>query len=264
VLKKSHALVLGVATAGLIGFGAPMAGAATMSGPSSLANVSNNQIPIQICGNDVYGNVIGGQVPVEGDALVASLLSPSAVTKAKAVNNRGCAVYEVQQNSHDNEGSTLVNVAGNQIPVQVCGNDIFINGIGGQVPLYGLAGAISGLSPASYTKAVAVNNRGCESMNDQQNGHRDGKDGMDGSWQGTKGSHGTHGTCPCKSKNGMKAGAVTSNVAGTPANGDDVNSNVAGHPVNGGGITSGLSGITSGLQGTKGLQGATKGLQVSK
>ena len=39
-------------------------------------NVSNNQVPIQACGNDAYGNVIGGQVPVEGNALVGSLLSP--------------------------------------------------------------------------------------------------------------------------------------------------------------------------------------------
>ena len=247
MLKKSHALVLGVATAGLIGFGAPMAGAATVSGPSSLVNVSNNQIPIQICGNDVYGNVIGGQVPVEGDALVASLLSPGSVTKAKAVNNRGCSVYDIQQNSHDNDGSTLVNVAGNQVPVQVCGNDIFINGIGAQVPLYGLDGALSVLSPAAITKSTAVNNQGCESMNVQQDGHRN---GSDPSWTGT---HGT--TCPCKDKNAVNGGMNTAKMAGTPADQNAVNSNVAGHPVNGGGLTSGLSGVTGGL---------TNGLQASK
>ena len=80
MVKKTHALALTVATAGLLGFAAPMASAATMSGPSSLVNVSNNQVPAQVCGNDVYGNIIGGQVPVEGNALVASLLSPGSVT----------------------------------------------------------------------------------------------------------------------------------------------------------------------------------------
>src|ERR1700756_1991655 len=92
MLKKTHALALTVATAGLLGFAAPMASAATMSlggHPHSVVNVSNNQVPVQACGNDVYGNIIGGQVPVEGNALVASLLSPGSVTKAKAINNRG-------------------------------------------------------------------------------------------------------------------------------------------------------------------------------
>jgi hypothetical protein len=262
VLKKSHVLVLGVATAGLIGFGAPMAGAATVSGPSSLVNVSNNQIPIQICGNDVNLNGLGVQVPAEGDALVASLLSPGSVTKGKTVNNRGCVVYDVQQNGDDDEGSTLVNVAGNQIPVQVCGNDVNGNLLGIQVPLEALGILVPVLSPGSVNMNKVVNNRGCVSLNDQQNGHRDGKDG---SWQGDKGNWGNKGNkgCPCH-KNGVNEGAVTSNVAGTPANGNAVNSNVAGHPVTGGGVTSGLSGLTSGLQGGKGLQGATKGLQVSK
>jgi hypothetical protein len=261
MLKKSHVLVLGVATAGLIGLGAPMAGAATVSGPSSLVNVSNNQIPLQLCGNDVYGNVIGGQVPVAGDALVASLLSPGSYTVAKGVNNRGCVELNNQQNKHGDDGASLVNVSNNQIPVQVCGNDVFINGIGGQVPLYGIAGAISALSPSSVTKATAINNQGCASASNQQNGRNwadqdgTGKNGMGGP---------KHGKCPCQgdnaaNDNAANDGAVTStsNLPGQPANGDAVNTNVAGTPVNGGAITSGLSGspvsgvVNSALQGSK-------------
>jgi hypothetical protein len=253
MLKKSHVLVLGVATAGLIGLGAPMAGAATVSGPSSLVNVSNNQIPLQLCGNDVYGNVIGGQVPVAGDALVASLLSPGSYTVAKGVNNRGCVELNNQQNKHG-DGASLVNVSDNQIPVQVCGNDVFINGIGGQVPLYGLAGAISALSPSSVTKATAVNNQGCDSASNQQNGHN---------WADGTGQNGTgapkHGKCPCHAEHAANDGSVTStsNLPGKPVNGDAVNTNVAGTPVNGGAITSGLSGspvsgvVNSALQGAK-------------
>ncbi len=172
MLKKTHALALTVATAGLLGFAAPMASAATMSLGShhpSVVNVSNNQVPIQACGNDAYGNIIGGQVPVEGDAVVGSLLSPGSVTKAKAVNNRGCEMKNNETNRHDDEGG-LVNATGNQVPVQACGNDLFINGIGGQVPLYGLGGALSVLSPASVTKSTAVNNQGCTMKNNETNG----------------------------------------------------------------------------------------------
>jgi hypothetical protein len=258
MLKKSHVLVLGVATAGLIGLGAPMAGAATVSGPSSLVNVSNNQIPLQLCGNDVYGNVIGGQVPVAGDALVASLLSPGSYTVAKGVNNRGCVELNNQQNKHGDDGASLVNASDNQIPVQVCGNDVFINGIGGQVPLYGIAGAISALSPSSVTKATAVNNQGCASASNQQNGTDHYGTDQNGMGQNGMGDP-KHGKCPCHADNAANDGAVTStsNLPGQPANGDAVNSNVAGTPVNGGAITSGLSGspvsgvVNSALQGSK-------------
>ena len=67
MLKKGHALALAVATAGLIGFGAPLASAATMPNHAGAVNVSNNQLPMQACGNTVNGNFAGGQVPVEGD-----------------------------------------------------------------------------------------------------------------------------------------------------------------------------------------------------
>ncbi|MGH3206500.1 MAG: hypothetical protein ACRDNO_01930 [Trebonia sp.] len=173
MLKKTHALALTVATAGLLGFAAPMASAATMSlgGSPQVVNVSGNQVPVEACGNDAYGNIIGGQVPVEGDALVASLLSPGSVTKATAVNNRGCKMDNNESN-RDGNGHALVNATGNQVPVEACGNDLFINGIGGQVPLYGLDGALSVLSPGSITKSKAVNNQGCTSHNNESNGHK--------------------------------------------------------------------------------------------
>jgi hypothetical protein len=172
MLKKTHALALTVATAGLLGFGAPMASAATMSLGShhpSVVNVSNNQVPIQACGNDAYGNIIGGQVPAQGDAVVGSLLSPGSVTKAKAVNNRGCEMKNNETNRHDDEGG-LVKATGNQVPVEACGNEVMGNAFGGQVPLTGLSGALSLLSPASFTKSTAVNNQGCKMKNNETNG----------------------------------------------------------------------------------------------
>jgi hypothetical protein len=172
MLKKSHALALAVTTAGLIGFGAPMAGAATMHGPGTdggLVNVSNNQVPVQGCGNSVDGNALGGQVTGEGGALVASLLSPGAVTNSTAVNNRGCDMVNNQskgRHSHDDAG--LLNVANNQVPAQVCGNEVFGNVAGGQVPLSALSGALAVLSPFAITNGTAVNNQGCSLVNNQR------------------------------------------------------------------------------------------------
>lgn len=172
MLKKTHALALTVATAGLLGLGTTMASAATTTAGShhpQIVNISNNQIPLEACGNDAYGNVIGGQVPAGGDALVGSLLSPGSITKNKAVNNRGCKMYNNESNRSGNNGG-LVAAANNQIPAEACGNDLFINGIGGQVPLKGLDGALSVLSPAAITKSTAVNNQGCTSHNNESNG----------------------------------------------------------------------------------------------
>jgi hypothetical protein len=170
MLKKGHALALVVTTAGLIGFGAPLASAATMphGDGGGVVNVSHNQAPLQACGNTVNGNVAGGQVPVEGAAVVGSLLSPGAVTNATSLDNRGCAMANSQ---HEGRGSGddggLVNVAHNQVPAQACGNEVNGNVLGGQVPLSALSGALSFLSPFSVTNATAVTNQGCELDNRQ-------------------------------------------------------------------------------------------------
>lgn len=172
MLKKTHALALTVATAGLLGFAAPMASAATMSlgghGPQ-VVNVSNNQVPLEACGNDVDGNLAGGQVPAEGDAVVASLLSPGSVTKSTAVDNRGCEMKNNETNRHDDEGG-LVKATGNQIPAEACGNEVMGNAFGGQVPLTGLSGALALLSQGAVTKSTAVNNQGCKMKNNETNG----------------------------------------------------------------------------------------------
>jgi hypothetical protein len=166
MLKKTHALALTVATAGLLGFAAPMASAATM--PDPIVNVSNNQVPIQACGNDVNTNGAGTQVLAQGAAVVGSLLSPGAVTEGKAISNRGCSMNNEQSNSNS-DGHGLFNFTDNQIPVQACGNDANTNGAGTQVPLSGIDGTLALLSPKAITKSVAVSNRGCSMNNLQRN-----------------------------------------------------------------------------------------------
>lgn len=169
MLKKTHALALTVATAGLIGFGAPLASAATTElGPGPIVNVSNNQVPIQACGNDANANTTGTQVLAEGAAVVGSLLSPGAVTEGKAISDRSCSMNNEQSNSNSDDHG-LFNFANNQIPVQACGNDANTNGAGTQVPLSGIDGTLAVLSPKAITKSVAVSDRGCSSNNLQRN-----------------------------------------------------------------------------------------------
>ncbi len=168
MLKKGHALALAVTTAGLIGFGAPLASAATMPNHAGAVNVSNNQLPLQACGNTVNGNALGGQVPVEGAAVVGSLLSPGSVTNATSLDNRGCAMTNSQhEGRHSGNDAGLLNVANNQVPAQACGNEVNGNFAGGQVPLTALSGALAFLSPDSLTNATAVTNQGCEMDNSQ-------------------------------------------------------------------------------------------------
>lgn len=175
MLKKSHALALAVTTAGLIGFCAPMASAATTapawnqpgSHTNAVVNISHNQLPMQACGNNADINGAGGQVPAEGDAIVGSLGSPRAWTQATAKSKRGCTMTNSQGKSGHSTTNAVVNISNNQVPVQACGNDVLGNAAGGQVPLSGVAGAISLLSPGAISMSHAVSSRGCSMMNSQ-------------------------------------------------------------------------------------------------
>ncbi len=171
MLKKGHALALTVVTAGLIGFGAPMASAATFGDHGGLVNVSNNQTPTQVCGNDVNTNGAGVQVPLEGGSALVPLLSPGSFNKSSVENNRGCVMANNQQNGHGKNTGGLFNFSDNQNPTQVCGNDVYTNGAGTQIPLEALGILIPSTSPDSVNVNKVVNNRGCVMFNNQQNGH---------------------------------------------------------------------------------------------
>jgi hypothetical protein len=84
--RKNRAFALAVATAALVGISAPVAHAA--SGPSgfnndSLVNASGNQLPVQVCNNDVpiNGGLLGAvQVPVDGASGALGLLNTGPVS----------------------------------------------------------------------------------------------------------------------------------------------------------------------------------------
>jgi hypothetical protein len=220
MFKKTHVLALTVAAAGLIGFAAPMANAATMEGPEGgLVNVSNNQVPVQACGNDVNTNGAGAQVLAEGGSAVVPLLSPDSFNKGTSDNKRGCVMSDNQQNRHGEDKGGLVNLSDNQIPVQVCGNDVNTNGAGVQVPLEALAVLVPVLSPGSVNLDKTVNDRGCVSLNNQQNGEH----------------HAKHGKCPCKGWHSARAGVVTANAkqGERPAVSGLTTSKLGGKPVSG-------------------------------
>lgn len=180
---KSRALAVAVAAVGVIGFGAPMASAATAYGPGDnggLINLSHNQVPIQGCSNDVGVGVAGAGVPVDGAAIAAALLG--SVGNATSNQDRSCHIKNHQDNNtyingggwggmggttvvpaSDNGG--LVNVSHNQVPVQVCGNNVAVGVLGGGVTADDIAGALGILGSAG--NSVANSDRSCHIKNGQ-------------------------------------------------------------------------------------------------
>ena len=109
---KNRAFALAVATAALVGVSAPVAHAA--SGPSgfnndSLVNVSGNQVPVQVCNNDIPVNAGLGviQLPVDGVSGALGLLNTGSVTSTVT---RHCDQTPSQTNSSSTTaGNTVTN-----------------------------------------------------------------------------------------------------------------------------------------------------------
>jgi hypothetical protein len=100
--RKNRAFALAVATAGLIGLSAPVAGAATLQGPSgfnndSILNLSGNQIPIAACNLGVPVDVLLAQIPLTGLGLVgAGTLNSNTMSPTL---NQGCAQAPTETNN---------------------------------------------------------------------------------------------------------------------------------------------------------------------
>jgi hypothetical protein len=186
---KTRAVAVAVAAVGMIGFGAPLASAATVSGPGDnggLVNISHNQVPIQGCSNQVGVGVAGGGVPVDGAAIAAALLGSTG--NAAANTDQSCHLKNAQKNvsvasygmggnnwgggtsaktvtaSSDNGG--LVNVSHNQIPVQVCNNEVAVGVLGGAADLSDVAGALGILG--STGSATTNTDKSCHLANAQK------------------------------------------------------------------------------------------------
>ena len=195
---KNCAFALAVATAALVGVSAPVAHAA--SGPTgfnndSLVNVSGNQVPLQVCNNDIPVNagVLAGQVPLSGISALLGLVntgnesssvnrdcsqkpaqSVTSTTTTGNTTSTGTSTGTKAPATHGPKGTSgfnndsLVNASNNQVPVQVCNNDIPVNaGLGViQLPVDGVSGALGLLSTGSVTSTVT---RHCDQTPSQTN-----------------------------------------------------------------------------------------------
>src|SRR6266566_2089610 len=96
--RKNRAFALAVATAALVGVSAPVAHAA---GPNntSLVNASGNQLPVQVCNNDVPVNAGLGvvQVPVDGVSGALGILSTGNISSTVT---RHCDQTPTQTNTN--------------------------------------------------------------------------------------------------------------------------------------------------------------------
>src|ERR1700753_4420407 len=101
--RKNRAFALTVATAALVGLSAPVAGAATLQGPSgfnndSLLNLSGNQIPIAACNLGIPVDVLLAQIPLTALGLAAGggMLNP---TTQSPTNSQTCSPQTTQGNT---------------------------------------------------------------------------------------------------------------------------------------------------------------------
>jgi hypothetical protein len=188
--RKTRAFALAAATASLVGLSAPVAGAATFQGgPSgfnndSILDLSGNQIPVQLCNNDIPVNVLGVQVPLSAISAVLGVLNSGALTGSASktctqnptetnttVTNTGSTItstgshgpvvfhrvvhrtgYHQSTNGFNND--SILNVSGNQLPVQACNNDIPVNVAGVQVPVDGLSGVVGLLNSGPLSSSA--------------------------------------------------------------------------------------------------------------
>src|SRR2546426_309301 len=85
---KNRAFALAVATAALVGLSAPVASAASFSGPSgfnndSIINISGNQLPTQACNDTLPTNTTGTQTLATGLAGALGIQSSGATSAAQ-------------------------------------------------------------------------------------------------------------------------------------------------------------------------------------
>jgi hypothetical protein len=196
---KNRAFGLAIATAALVGFSAPMASAATIAGPSnsgfngdSVLNVSNNQLPAQICTFGAGTN--GAPVAQTITGAIAGVLG-AGTGDATATQNNTCANGATQTNSTTtNAGSSstptmgggaggaggnnhasagdpsnsgfnndsVINLSGNQVPIQACTFGALTNAAG---IIQTLAPVVAPLTLATITATTgasgATQTNGC-------------------------------------------------------------------------------------------------------
>jgi hypothetical protein len=119
MFTKSRTLALGVAIAGAIGLGAPMASAATLASQPVNTGGAVNSVTGQVqslgCGNVLPGNAVTGNA-VTGNALTGSLPGSSTASNSAASSGVSCAMVTKEIQSLVC-GATPASATGSQLPV---------------------------------------------------------------------------------------------------------------------------------------------------
>ena len=85
-----------------------------------------------------------------------------AVATAGLIGAMAPAAYAAGPGGNNN---SVLNISGNQVPVQACNDTVPVNGIGGDVPLSGVAAALSALSAGSTN--IASSDTSCHQGSNQ-------------------------------------------------------------------------------------------------
>ena len=193
---KNRVFAAAVTTAALVVLGAPVASAATFSGPTgfngdSILDLSGNQVPVNACQNQIPVQGIGGQVPLQTITALLNLGSNDNSTTSSNTQSCGNTSSETDPTSITTtptsapmmppmggsdgsdgpagfNGDSILKVANNQVPVNACQNQIPLQVIGGQVPASGLLGAINALSDGNTSNLT--NGNSCTNDTTQSNG----------------------------------------------------------------------------------------------
>jgi hypothetical protein len=119
--RKNRAFALTVATAALVGLSAPVAGAATLQGPSgfnndSILNLSNNQLSTEACNLGIPVNALLAQIPLTGLGLVgdgmlnSTTLSPTTSQTCTQTPGQGNTSTTNTNSSNASSASTSTSI----------------------------------------------------------------------------------------------------------------------------------------------------------
>jgi hypothetical protein len=194
---KNRAFALAAATAALVGLSAPVAGAATLQGPSgfnndSVLNLSGNQLPIAACNLGIPVDALLAQIPLTGLSLVGDGMLNS--TTMNPTNSQTCTQAPSQANTSTTNtnssnastaststtaetlatdtsgfnGDSVLNVSDNQIPATICNVAAPITATGLQVPV-AILGSVLGSGALNSTTLNPSNTQDCTQGPSQNN-----------------------------------------------------------------------------------------------
>lgn len=186
---KNRAFALAVATAALVGVSAPAASAAGFQGPSgfnndSILNLSGNQLPTQVCTGAAPINTVtntqsitdglasilpsidtGTVSPMQGNTCTQSpaqtntTTADTVPTSAPSMSterhgwrhSRGSSGSSSDQSTSGFNNDSILNISGNQLPVQTCTSGAAVNTVTATEALTGLLSIL----PVLNTGAVS-------------------------------------------------------------------------------------------------------------